>query len=531
VAAAWPGLALRAAVLAILGLGLGTYTLGPLTRAGWGIIDDHEIAHYAGPSGRLAVRDIPGVLLGETEVGMATMVPRFRPGFHALRLTETALWGFVPARWYRVRIAFYALSVVLFGWVVAARIGTLATLGLMAWVLSAPYWVSVWGRLGAAECYGAFGCALWVFGIHLLWPGADASAPGARWRLRTGLAFFIVGNAIVVSAKETLLVAAIPNLVLALMEAQAGRRGGARWWACSIGVAAAALVAVPLVISLSHSGVDIYGRSTALGPRLTVLGAAVIRPTPLHGAFAVAAALWLGTRVAARRGGLHSGEAWQRLTSGLLLASAGGLALLLSQLVLYNGDIPPGSYYQFPAALGGPALLVAAAVCVKAFFRRTGRPRGERAVAFATAALLLGLALLGAAQFRGQREWSRGWAAATREFHERIAAAAAVAHTDPGMPIVVVSGRPLDMEPILSVSRFLRQSGVRNRLTLVLDWAARRSEWTSLEAHVAPGLERGAREGWGAYAPQTPLEPGAPCFSIGLSHEPHPGCRSLGRLW
>jgi hypothetical protein len=94
-----------------------------------------------------------------------------------------------------------------------------------------------------------------------------------------------------------------------------------------------------------------------------------------------------------------------------------------------------------------------------------------------------------------------------------------------------MSGRPLDIEPILSVERFLRKLNVSNRRFLVLDWQSGRSQWSPLDAHLAPGLERVAQEGWLGYEPEARLDPEAPCFSIGLSREPRQACRSLGRLW
>jgi hypothetical protein len=527
----WPQGLLRVGVFLALGLTLGSFTLGPLTRARWGIIDDHEIAQYVGPSGRLPFGDIPRVLIRDTEVGAVGHVPRFRPTYYTLRLAESSLWGFIPATWYRARIGLYALSVVLVGWVVAARIGTVAGVGLLAWVLSGKYWVEVWGRLGAAESYGVFGGALWAMGVHLLWPMVDGPGPGWTWRRRVALTCFLVGNAVLVGAKENLLIVAIPNLLLALLEMRAGRTGGIRWWACLVSAGMAVMVAAPLAAYFSASGVDAYGGSVALRDRLAVLADGAIRPTAVHGAFIVALMVWLGTRIAGLGGGLGPSEAWRRLTSCLLVVSASALALLLSQIVLYNGSITPQTRYEFPAALAGPALLVATSVCVRTFLRRTQAFRTERSVFHVTSAVLLTLALLNVNGFREQREWSRQWMVGTRDFATRIAAAAATARARPEIPIIVISGRPLDFEPMLSVDRFLRQLAVSNPRFLVLDWQSSRAQWSALEVHLAPQVEQLARQGWLGYEPEASVHPRAPCFSIGLSHEPPAGCQSLGRLW
>ena len=79
--------------------------------------------------------------------------------------------------------------------------------------------------------------------------------------------------------------------------------------------------------------------------------------------------------------------------------------------------------------------------------------------------------------------------------------------------------------------RFLRQLDVSNPRFLVLDWQSDRSQWSPLDAYLAPQVERLAREGWLGYEPGARLDPQVPCFSIGLSHEPRQRCQSLGRLW
>ena len=520
---------LRAAVLSFVAVTLATYCLGPLERSQWAIQDDHEIAFFAGPTGRLSFSDIPRTL-AETEIGSAGRTARFRPSYMGLRLLEVSLWGFAPTGWFRTRMVLYSVSVFLVGWVVAARIGIVGAVGVLVWVLSAGYWFHVWGRLGVSESYAAFGCALWAFGIHLLWSGATPSAHVSRYRLGAGILLFVLGNAVAVGGKETLLILVVPNLMLAIVEMRSGRGAGVRAWACLANVLVAMAVATPLLIYFGARPVDVYGNSVAFQRRAAVLALGAMRLTALHYAFIVAVALWLGTRILAFTGMIRPSAAWHRLTFRLVLASAGAVALFLAQFVLYNGDITP-THYQFPAALAGPALLVVVSLYVREFFRRTGALLAERAVSYVSAGVFVGLALLSLHGFREQRGQSRGWAAATTDFTTRITAAATTARADRNVPIVVLSGRPLDYEPIVSIERFLRALGASNPSFLVLDWDAGRQQWSPLEIHLASGVERLAREGGPGFQPASQLDPAAPCLSIGLSHEPRQSCRSLGRLW
>jgi hypothetical protein len=523
-------LLLRAALLSFVAVTLATYCLGPLERSQWAIQDDHEIAFYAGPTGRLSFWDIPRTL-AESEIGSAGRIARFRPSFMGLRLLEVSLWGFAPTGWFRTRMVLYSVSVFLVGWVVAARIGIVGAVGVLVWVLSAGYWFDVWGRLGVAESYSAFGCALWAFGIHLLWSGATPSAPVSRYRLAVGILLFVLGNAVAVGGKETLLILVVPNLILAIVEIRSGRRGGVRSWACLANMLVAVAVATPLLIYFAAKPVDVYGNSVGVRRRVAVLALGAKRLTILHDVFIVAVALWLGTRALALARIIRPSAAWCRLTFCLVLASLAALTFFLAQFVLYNGDITPNTHYQFPAALAVPALLVVISLYLRDYFRRTGALLAERAVYNVSAGVFLGLALLSLQGFREQREHSQGWAAATRDFTTRITAAAAMARAHHNVPIVVLSGRPLDYEPIVSVERFLQALGASNPWFLVLDWDASRQQWTELEIHLAPGVEQLAREGGLGFQPASQLDPAAPCLSIGLSHEPRQGCRSLGRLW
>ena len=516
----------RAAVLSAVGVLLATYTLGPLRQAQWSMVDDHEIASFVGPSGTLSFREIPEKLR-QTEVGSPGRYPRFRPSYYGLRLIETALWGFDPAPWYRARVILYSVSVLLVGWLLAARIGLLATVGWLVWVLSGRYWFHVWGRLGPAEPYALLGMALWLWGIHLLWP---VSGNGSRSRVRVGLALFVAGNAIVVGTKETLLVIAAANAILAAVEMRAGRTGGARWWACVAGVAIAAAVAIPLIAYLRKVGVDQYGRPVGVGTRLDVLARGLGHLTGVHVAFVGALGLWVGTRMGRALGAFSPREAWLRLTSRLVLASAVAAGFFLAQYVLYNGNITADTHYEFPVSLVGPALLVVTAILVRGYLREEGRDGAERAVYRLTAVVLAALALLSVGGLQEQRKKAGDWANATRIFTTTINRAAAAARAAPDLPVVVASGRPIDLEYILAVGRFLHALGCTNRLFLVLDWESRRPQWGALEMYLAPVVETASREGKLGYEPIRRYDAGAPCLSLGLSTSPRPSCRGLGRL-
>jgi hypothetical protein len=94
--------------------------------------------------------------------------------------------------------------------------------------------------------------------------------------------------------------------------------------------------------------------------------------------------------------------------------------------------------------------------------------------------------------------------------------------------VVITSGRPTDLEPIVAVDRFLTALGARNPRFLLLDWDPDRPRWTPLDAHLASGVQRLADGGGLGYRAWRRLDLGAPCFGIGLGRPPRPACRTLG---
>jgi hypothetical protein len=84
---------------------------------------------------------------------------------------------------------------------------------------------------------------------------------------------------------------------------------------------------------------------------------------------------WLGTRGRSD----DTAQAWRGLASRLAGASLLLLAPYLSQDVFYNGTLPTGTRYNFPALLAWPIWLAVAMESVRRFFERSGSPGLARA--------------------------------------------------------------------------------------------------------------------------------------------------------
>ena len=506
----------RVLVLATVAVGFTLYMWGPLGSARWDLIDDHEIVHLVGPGGRLALTQIPSRLLQETEVGLAGRSSRFRPVYYALRLLECSAWGLEPSRWYRARQVLFAVTVFIALALAARAIGVAAAVCVLAWVLTAPYWPDVWARLGPSESYAAFGLAVWGLGLTLFWRGRRQPDDG-RAQLAAGL--LLLGFVVASGAKENLLVLLLPTLVVLWTDVSAARPWRVRVWAGAFVLLWALLVAGPLVAHLATAGVDLYDQPVSFGARLPVVLRSVGAPTPLHLAVVVSLAIWIGARWL----GAHA-ESWRSLGSTLLIASLTLLAIYVSQDVFYNGTLPTGTRYDFPALLAWPLWLVIAVATLRRLFPR-------RAVRLATCAVFLSLLAMSAPGLVRNRSTAAGLARATRDFTASLTALAEAGRRAPQQPIVITSHRAVDFEGVVSVPRFLQAYGVTNPRFLYLAWDnPEGSASTPLEHRLARELRRGATMTTEYFQPIGQFRPDLPCLSVGLSGEPLAGCSGFGRL-
>jgi hypothetical protein len=244
-------------------------------------------------------------------------------------------------------------------------------------------------------------------------------------------------------------------------------------------------------------------------------------PTPLHLAVVVSLAIWIGARL--RSAGAHA-ESWRSLGSTLLIASLALLAFYISQDVFYNGILPTGTRYDFPAMLAWPLWLVVAVTAVRRLFP-------GRAVRLGTWAVFLALLVTSAPGLAHNRSVAAGVAASTRAFSARLTALAEAGRRAPQQPIVITSHRAVDFEGVVSVPRFLDAYGVTNPRFLYLAWDnPDGSASTPLEHRLARLLREGATLASPYYQPIGQFRPELPCLSVGLSGEPLAVCSGFGRL-
>jgi hypothetical protein len=119
----------------------------------------------------------------------------------------------------------------------------------------------------------------------------------------------------------------------------------------------------------------------------------------------------------------------------------------------------------------------------------------------------------------------------TQRFTHDIRRMAATIRKDPSRPVVFVSRSPMDVEPLISVQRFLRADGVNNPIIIALDgYGPNNFPAGSFEQILAKQLETLARQGGNGYAPPETATKSDKRFIIDFSGETSPPSQSLGRI-
>ena len=268
----WFAAAIAASIL--LYCAVTFYFFGPMRHAKLGLIDDHEILRFIGTDHSIALTDIPGILLNQTEVGKWGTADRLRPAYYLFRIIESALWRDNAALWYLTRMAIIALTA--FGMSLIVVRGLLSWTtnvprAIVAWVISTifgflvlsfPSWLDIATRLGPSEIYVSAGITLFLIGVTELW-----RQPHRRlwWSL------MFVGYIIIVGSKEDGMIFAVPLAVVYFSKFWSSRH---MWQSAILGIISTIFtvyIALGLLLATRQTGADMYGNSRSISGFLLTL--------------------------------------------------------------------------------------------------------------------------------------------------------------------------------------------------------------------------------------------------------------------
>lgn len=522
-----PGI--RWAVILAGSLWITWWLVGDLRDARFALIDDHEILTLVGTAHRLDAARLVPLLRSHPEIGAPPSdAVRYRPAYFTLRYLEAACWGDDPRAWYAFRILLFFVSVVL-GWSLLSRwLGAHLASHVLIFVLTQRYWMDVWGRLSTAEAYATPGFLLYLAGFVVVLGPRRRDDTARGWARRAGWVAMGLGNAVAAGSKENFLVLLPLTACLCVVEVRRGRFAAVGCACFAVIALLDTWVACVVVRGLGATRADVYQNPVAPGSRLALIPGSLTsmlsrKELVLYGL------AWMVLSRAYAAGSLASATR-ARIRRGALLAAA-MVVLYATQFVFYNGGIPKGTRYDFPAVtlsalLPWTTLPLLSDVSSRWHPGISGQLGLVRAlVASCFTLLILGRSTSGIPDAVGRH------VALTASLDRTVRALADTVRTEPTRPILVVGDYPTDLEAVNSAAVHFRHAGIANPLFFKYRGAIRPASpgplFVKLDAQLASLEAHGDR----VFGPLAQLDLSARPFVILISCEiPLDGLPTFGRV-
>jgi hypothetical protein len=500
---------------------ISIYSWIPLVNAEWSIIDDHEIVDAIGPTGKFSFLDIPSVL-SKGELAFSSTSTRFRPAYYTIRYIETAIWGGVPEYWYCFRVMAAIVFAIVLARLCLSIANSVLAAAFVAWMLSAPYWVDIFARLGPAELYATLGLSLII--------GSGLRAVGKEWRFWS-CASLALGVVLAAGSKENFLFLAL--IPLWLVCKQWRQLSYINRSVCAAAICFCLWIGATVLIRLSVKGVDIYAHNVSAGSRLILISGFASRQDVKIWLFGivvlVAVTFWIRRHPEKKR--IIDLYDLKKACTREVLILTGLLIVFASQYLFYSGDF--GAFrYWLPSELSKQmAVFIATGLAfrVVAVF---GVPRiCVRALTVVIAFYLFNLSAHGV--------WNNHSAAVqvalqTKDFTRKFREGVSFLKKNPSAAVVLNSHAVADYEPIISMRLFLNFAGLDRPIAIKInDDSSNRFSPGSLEAILSKGIADMADNVGGGY-PYTPLKEldlSKSCYSFGLSGAPASECSAGSRVF
>lgn len=454
----------------LISLAFSFYLWGGNLKANWGLIDDQMVMEYFIDNPQVTFWQVPGIILGKTEVGKFGNTTINRPFFYAGRVLESALWQRNVSFWYLARIAMFAVSFFLF-WILLERwLGFFYSGIFMFFVALSSYWAWIWGYLGPAENYAMFGSALFLTGFLNLVDRIKKKTV-TRKSIQVNSAILLLGSLIAIGSKENFLVLIVPLFYLVFL---LFRKRIKDWFLISSLVTIfiySAIIATGIYLGLAKAGGDVYGQGVGFAERwnLTYINIAAIFEK-----IGIPGVLWVvlfSSVVIFLTKNKDSFVRYANVLKNFFFTSFLLLALYASQVFFYNGDFPSASLrYSFPGMLAIPLFWLVALATLFSIFEILGwNPFLTKQTKNAIFAGLLVLILLNG--YQDARAFVADNVAVTNSFTTKMESFYSILKANPQEPILFEPSSVWNVEPIASVRIYLLANGVKNSMFLKLKFS------------------------------------------------------------
>jgi hypothetical protein len=506
---------LQLAIAVGVALAIAYPIMSPSLKAGWSIIDDHEIASSLGPEKHIGPSRFYELFMAG-EGGRPGGSSRYRPAYSFARITETMIWANHPGAWFGARLAFFATFLGAIVWVLRRHLSVLENAFLALLIAAFPLWGDIFARLGPGEAYCVLGCALFACGFDLAF-----HSPLDRKRAIAAGALLWVGGFLALGAKENFAVLLLPAAWLGWRNRKSGL---GRWVlaSCLVVIAFGIFVEVAAYLGVKNHG-HVYKEDISSEGRLAVLSRSGVALWAVWKGYLLATLVVLAAALGALRKRPVERREFARKSAEYAAATVFLALLLLSQHVFYNGRWPSGAYccarYDFPGLLVAPFAAYTGVSWLRMVFESVGVPR------WSIAWLRVGVLVWAvthvwptsfplASASRAVVDSSASFTSKLKEIRRRN-------REHPGYAFVLESYNVWDYEPVSSLQRFMAMYRVRARIFLKLHYGSDRFATGTLERTLTEEMEKVAAQGdlTGTFAPVQPWSAfhGAPCYAIGFA--------------
>jgi hypothetical protein len=371
----------------------------------WHLQDDHEIALFSEYMKNHSFLDT----LRLTEVFQWGVFKRFRPTYYSLRIFESYIWGDNFFFWYLLRLCiqtFFLYEV--YQWA-KKKFDLTDSIVITLLMVSMLFWRDLQPRLGPGENYCVLGVALISYSL----------------REKKNYFLYLIGGLLAIGSKENFVILPVVIAFLLLRMKQFKKID---FLYLTILSAFTFFIVLGLVLSMTSTGTDFYSRSVSPWERISTLlmGMITLQIAPYL------ALIFLYVR---KKISLSKNE-W----TCLLLTSF----VLLANIVFYNGKIPDGSRYDFPAI---PLNLIAWVILYLKFDIQIQYKKYFY--------MLLGIVIISGI-YRQEAKAIRRFKE-SRSFTKNMKEV--FKNSNGGENILVVTDNPKDVELMLSVPRFFKAWG------------------------------------------------------------------------
>ena len=492
----------------VLALILPIYFWGPLIKADWATIDDHEIMMFIGTAQNLALKSIPSAIV-QTELNTNSQLPRFRPSYFGLRIFESVAWGKDAQLWYLIRISIgVLLSITIANICLTFTNGYIAS-GFLIWALSQPYWISIIGRAGPGETYCVLGSCLAILGL--------LSLHNSEYRLKKALFFTLIGIVIAAGSKENFLVMGLIPIWI-LYKLKWNKENAKQIFGCLLTISFLVWIFSVVLSRIYSAGTDVYANDASFLARINIATQIIYSKT---------VQCWLITIV------LMSFMLMSinlnlipftklRKVSRVLLNYTYYISFLFCiyamQYVFYFGLWPDRvtPRYLFPGILAFQGAVLIGLLFINLLIKTL--VGNQRINLFISIAILLGFVGTSWPYFNENRSQSIQAVVTTREHMTQIKKIANFLKTHHNYALIINSHQVRNDEAIISLSRFVRSEGVENLIALKINnYHIEDFEPNTLNAQLAQMFYRISNNGLPGFFSSLNSVKGFPCISVGFS--------------